>query len=370
MALNLAGCSFGNIDFLPHALSGVSGKAQSMLHAIWGKVLHFNPLEHRMLVATWGTFMVAATIAFYLEFKADKQIFTLRNFLAFCFPASEWKGHSARTDVVLYFIGKITDPVLGAMGLLLTGVITFYVSKYLSAAGFPVHATKGGVIAAIGLGLVFFLANDFANFLTHLAEHQVPFLWEFHKVHHTATFLSPLTTAREHPLVMLFDSLVGGTFVGILAGAAKVYFGFSVPEMLGMAATANTFGTLVVLDSIRHSQFPVSFGWFDKLLISPHMHQLHHSLKEAHWNKNMGNKLAIWDGMFKTIFFPLRDEKLAYGSGSAEEDHEYRSALRCYAVPFVKNYQSLKAAFAKSRERLEEQPVAQVEERETMSKVA
>jgi hypothetical protein len=31
---------------------------------------------------------------------------------------------------------------------------------------------------------------------------------------------------------------------------------------------------------LKHSHFPVSFGWFDKILTSPHMHQVHHSSLE------------------------------------------------------------------------------------------
>jgi sterol desaturase/sphingolipid hydroxylase (fatty acid hydroxylase superfamily) len=331
-------------SLLPHLLSHANAFAQTKLHGLETKILAFRLAEHLMVVATWGTFLVAAAVAFFMELKAERQSLSLRAFLSFCFPGAEWKSYSARTDIWLYVLSKIIDPLFGVAGFLLTGFLSFYLAEGLLAIGFAPRATKGGVVVAIVLGFVFFLANDFANYLTHLAEHQFPFLWEFHKVHHTATFLSPLTTAREHPVVKVFDDLVSGLFMGILIGFVKAYYGYSMVELMGILATANTFGTLIVLDSLRHSQFPISFGWFDKLLISPHMHQLHHSLKEAHWNKNMGNKLAIWDGAFKTVFIPVRGEALQYGSGSAEEDHEYRSALRCYVVPFIKNYRSVKAS--------------------------
>jgi sterol desaturase/sphingolipid hydroxylase (fatty acid hydroxylase superfamily) len=335
----------GLVNDVPHLLSHATAIAQAKLHGLETAIRTFRPTEHPMVFFTWGTFLIAAAFAFYLELKAERQALSLRSFLAFCFPGAEWKGHSARTDVYLYFIGKVIDPLLGVGGFLITGFLSYFIAKLLLSVGFAPRANKGGVVIAIVLGFVFFLANDFANFLTHLAEHKFPFLWEFHKVHHTATFLSPLTTAREHPVVKIFDGLVAGLFVGILIGFVKAYYGYSMAELMGLLATANTCGTLIVLDSLRHSQFPISFGWFDKLLISPHMHQLHHSLKEAHWNKNMGNKLAIWDGAFKTVFIPIRGEALRYGSGNSEEDHEYRSALRCFAIPFVKNYRSIKASF-------------------------
>jgi sterol desaturase/sphingolipid hydroxylase (fatty acid hydroxylase superfamily) len=333
------------VDSVPHALITAGAVAQAKLHAIETTIRGFRPMDHPMVFATWGTFLVTAAIAFFLEFKAERQAGSLRSFLSFCFPGAEWKGHSARTDIYLYFIGKVIDPFLRIGGFLLTGFLSYYIAKGLLMIGFAPRATKGGVVVAIILGFVFFLANDLSNYVSHLAEHQFPFLWEFHKVHHTATFLSPLTTAREHPVVKVFDDLISALFLGTLIGFVKAYYGYSMAELMGLLATANTCGTLLVLDSLRHSQFPVSFGWFDKLLISPHMHQLHHSLKEAHWNKNMGNKLAIWDGFFKTVFIPVRGEALQFGSGSADEDHKFRSALRCYTVPFINNYRTIRASF-------------------------
>ena len=40
--------------------------------------------------------------------------------------------------------------------------------------------------------------------------HRVPALWEFHKVHHSAEVLTPLTEWRQHPLeLMLFPVVIG-----------------------------------------------------------------------------------------------------------------------------------------------------------------
>lgn len=362
---------FGIADSYSGVCVFALGKSAGLVQEMEGRLRHFHLRDHIMLAATWGTFFVAALVAFWLEWRALKHQLSIRSFLRFCFPSDGWKSHSARTDVFLYFIGKLTDPLVGIAGFLVTGVMSVYLSRWFLSMGLKPHGTKGGVVVAVMLGFVFFLANDLSNYLSHLAEHRVPFLWEFHKVHHTATFLSPLTTAREHPLVMAFDGLVSGVLLGFLVAGAEAYYGYSVAEMMGMLATANMFGTLLVLDSLRHSQFPVSFGPMDKVLISPHMHQLHHSVKESHWNKNMGNKLSIWDACFRTMFIPVRGETLQFGSGNAEEDHEYRSALRCYWVPFARNYRSWKLARsgkAATMPAFAPEPV--VEEAKSISKVA
>ena len=47
-----------------------------------------------------------------------------------------------------------------------------------------------------------FLAYELGYWLNHYVPHRVPFLWEFHKVHHSATVLTPLTNFRVHPVYM------------------------------------------------------------------------------------------------------------------------------------------------------------------------
>jgi len=48
--------------------------------------------------------------------------------------------------------------------------------------------------------LMLFLAYELGYWFNHWLSHKVPFLWEFHKVHHSATVLTPLTNFRVHPI--------------------------------------------------------------------------------------------------------------------------------------------------------------------------
>src|SRR5665213_3606005 len=61
----------------------------------------------------------------------------------------------------------------------------------LGAAGVPMR---------ILYTLVFFIAYDFGRFVAHSVQHDVPVLWEFHKVHHSAEVLTPITAFRAHPV--------------------------------------------------------------------------------------------------------------------------------------------------------------------------
>ena len=64
-----------------------------------------------------------------------------------------------------------------------------------------------------------FLAYELGYWFNHWLSHKVPLLWEFHKVHHTAEVLTPLTNFRVHPVYTWI-------FANILAFSAAVANGF------------------------------------------------------------------------------------------------------------------------------------------------
>src|SRR5262249_62134477 len=71
------------------------------------------------------------------------------------------------------------------------------------------------------------------------------------------------------------------------------------------------------------------------LFMSPEHHQLHHSTNPAHFNKNMGSCLALWDWMFGTLYVPGKEpEKLSFG---VDPDDQYVHTITgAYLDPFVR----------------------------------
>lgn len=146
--------------------------------------------------------------------------------------------------------------------------------------------------------LTFFLVEDFSRFTLHKAMHQVPLLWRFHRLHHSAETLTPLTLFRVHPLEMTLYYLRGLLVFGVVTGCFVYFFrgrlsGLDIlgVDMLGFLF--NFFGA-----NLRHSHIWFSFGRGEKWFISPAQHQLHHSRALEHRNKNFGSALAIWDRLF------------------------------------------------------------------------
>jgi sterol desaturase/sphingolipid hydroxylase (fatty acid hydroxylase superfamily) len=75
--------------------------------------------------------------------------------------------------------------------------------------------------------------------------------------------------------------------------------------------------------NLRHSHVWLAYpGWLSRILISPAMHQIHHSEDKRHHDKNMGNIFAFWDWMAGTLYVPKGYEPLRFGLGDAGAGHD------------------------------------------------
>ena len=174
-----------------------------------------------------------------------------------------------------------------------------------------------------------FLAYELGYWFNHWLSHKVPVLWEFHKVHHTAEVLTPLTNFRVHPVY-------AWVFANILAFSAAVANGFG-NYMFGDTAyqyAINDTNIILVLFihayvHLQHSHMWISFrGVLGRLFISPAHHQVHHSDNPKHFNKNFGSCLALWDWMFGTLYVPAKErEPLAFGFDDHPDAHTVKGEL-------------------------------------------
>lgn len=288
-----------------------------------------------MFGVTWTVFLVAAILSFAFQVYRQGQRVSVAAFVKHAIPASGWLTRSAGTDVLMYVISKFIGGVFVAANFALSVGLATIVAACLHDVHKYTPANEITYVTIIIWSLVLFLIADFSNYITHMLQHFVPVLWELHKVHHSATFLNPLTTKRMHPLGDQFDNVVAAIFVGVGFGICKHFTSLSIAEMAILIANANMIGTILVLDSLRHSHFPVSFGVMDRLILSPHMHQIHHSYRREHWDLNFGNKLSIWDRAFGTLYTPRAGEQATLGLDKGESD-EFHSLWGAYLGPLIK----------------------------------
>lgn len=225
-----------------------------------------------------------------------------------------WWNHSSKQDYGIYLLNALLKSFLFVP--LFEG--SFQISQIVIR--FLVRFNNGDLLnipssdfKIVIFTLAVFVWDDFLRFFNHWLMHKIPFLWEFHKLHHSARVLTPITLYRAHPVESVFAVLRNSLSLGVALGFFIFIFGssFSLWTLMGI----NGFGFIfnLVGANLRHSQIPLGFGFFEKFLISPIQHQVHHSKDPRHYDKNFGVSLAIWDGLCGSLVLSKEVNKLKFG---------------------------------------------------------
>ncbi|MCJ8275360.1 MAG: sterol desaturase family protein [Bdellovibrionales bacterium] len=161
--------------------------------------------------------------------------------------------------------------------------------------------------------VVSFIALDFSRFFQHYLFHKIPFLWRFHKVHHSAEVMTPLTLFRTHP----FESVVGAFRRTLVLGVVTGSFVFFAEAKLGVWAILGVNGLDFIFNifgsNLRHSHIWLSFGPLNYIFVSPAQHQIHHSRDKKYYDTNLGIVFSFWDQLFGTFYHPKKREFISFG---------------------------------------------------------
>jgi sterol desaturase/sphingolipid hydroxylase (fatty acid hydroxylase superfamily) len=275
------------------------------------------------------------------------RIRSTKGFVGEYFSRRLWWHRSARVDYKLYVLNGVVLP--GVFGVLLFNEahLLALVQSWFAGGDAAVAGATHDVAAKIAYTVVFFIALDLGRFISHCLLHDVPLLWEFHKVHHSAEVLTPLTSYRAHPVELVL--MAWGPV--LITAVATFLFQKLFPGTVGFY----TFLGLHVLvwisnlvGNLRHSPVWLSYGpSLGRWLISPAHHQLHHSCDPRHIGCNRGFELAIWDRFYGTLFVPeSRPQPLKLGFGDGSESR-YNSIAGMYLLPFTLAFQQLRRLFAR-----------------------
>ncbi len=130
---------------------------------------------------------------------------------------------------------------------------------------------------------------DFIIYVQHVVFHRVPLLWKIHRMHHADLDIDVTTGARFHPIEILISMLVkiGAVF------------------MLGVSPIAIVMFEIILNASamFNHSNAKLALridAWLRKLIVTPDMHRVHHSVISRETHSNFGFFLSVWDRMFGT----------------------------------------------------------------------
>lgn len=150
--------------------------------------------------------------------------------------------------------------------------------------------------------LVFFIVLDFVQWFTHVLLHKYPFLWKFHKVHHSVKEMGFAAHLRYHWMEnILYKPLK--TFGVMILG------GFEPAQAYIVHFTAISIGHL------NHANIKITWGPLKYFLNNPVMHLYHHAytLPEGRYGVNYGISLSLWDYLFNTNYIPESSGKIEIG---------------------------------------------------------
>lgn len=253
------------------------------------------------------------------------------------FNRESWWSRSARADYRVMALNSAIMLVLSPRLLSQLGV-SIFVFEWMHGAfqgrpGPPSAYPDWAVMMAFTLCL--FVLDDFSRYVVHRLLHRVPFLWSFHKVHHTATSLNPLTVYRTHPVEGILFVLRSAVVHGSCTAVFVFFFADQVTLATVFGAAVFNFTFNALGSNLRHSHVALGF-WqpVERVFISPAQHQVHHSLAPRHVDRNFGAALAIWDVVFRTHCHSEADETLQFGVKGESPDRAHTLAA-LYWGPFL-----------------------------------
>lgn len=181
-------------------------------------------------------------------------------------------------------------------------IVLAYLTAFLFAWAMPgiAQAKNWNLLSGQALWVqffCFFLVKDFLEWCIHNALHRIPWLWEFHKLHHSIEELDWIGDFRFHWMeIIVYQGL---TYLPLIV------LGVDGSVILCIAVVGTLIGHL------NHSNLDLTWGPLRYVMNSPRMHVWHHAMelpKDRRFGVNFGISLSIWDWLFGTVWWPSRRE--------------------------------------------------------------
>lgn len=151
-----------------------------------------------------------------------------------------------------------------------------------------------------------FLLIDFFQYITHRMHHSIPFLWRFHRLHHSDKDVDVMTSWLHHPFETVSIYLII-TFLYVVFDIPLVFiYWYSIIFILHVAFTHTK---IYVPDHIDN--------WLRFFIVTPNAHRLHHSADMKEGNSNFGQVFLFWDVLFKT-HMNGNSQSIQYGIESSQ----------------------------------------------------
>ena len=176
------------------------------------------------------------------------------------------------------------------------------------------------LFAIVGL----LLLDLIGAYLAHLVEHKVKFLWRFHLIHHTDTWIDTTSANRHHPGESVIRFIF--TTLGVLLVGCPMWLVF-LYQTLSVLSTQFTHANISLPKKMDN--------FLSYFIVSPDMHKVHHNYVLPYTDSNYVNIFSVWDRLFGT-FKTLDRNKLVYGVDTHMKLEENNKLKNLLAIPFQK----------------------------------
>ncbi|MCC9167320.1 sterol desaturase family protein [Pontibacter harenae] len=185
-----------------------------------------------------------------------------------------------------------------------------------------------GLLAMLGLPKwarysLGFLLLDYSNYLWHVLLHKSNLLWRFHNVHHADLDLDLSTAWRFHIGENIASVPYRSGAVALLGVPANLVLWY---EVLFEGCTA-----------FHHSNFRLPYQLerlLCKLIVTPRMHGIHHSIVQQETNSNFSVVLSCWDRLHQSLRLNVPQDAITIGN-PAYQNPEEQHPLNLLRMPFT-----------------------------------
>ena len=168
------------------------------------------------------------------------------------------------------------------------------------------------------------LLQDSWMYFWHRINHRIPFLWRFHKVHHSDREMDASTAVRFHTGEILISAVLRLGLIAILGLTLRQILLY---DLLMMP---------VILLHHSNINFPAKLDKFYRFLFaSPQMHRIHHSPERRETDSNYGTIFSFWDRLGRS--FRLRENTVKVKYGLKEYDGIETESLKVLALMPIEN---------------------------------
>lgn len=229
-----------------------------------------------------------------LRLGAFLGIFIAMALLELALPRRTQKASKTKRWTTNLLIAGIDSLVVRLMAMLAVPIAAVAVATWAAANGWGILNLLEWpawleIIAAM-------ILLDLAIYGQHVASHRIPALWHLHKVHHTDVEFDVTTAVRFHP-VEIGLSMIWKVAVVLALGASPWAVVLFEIALNGCAM-------------FNHANLALP-AWMDaiirKVIVTPDMHRVHHSIHRDEHDTNYGFSLSCWDKIFGTYTDQPRD---------------------------------------------------------------